>query len=77
MKYATKKRGEHNVAFDPELISVSEDVVVGATHWLDDEGKRRERYQVLTVQDGKIVDMQDCKTRRQAERFANSRRARR
>jgi hypothetical protein len=25
---------------------------------------------VLTVQDGKIVDMQGCSSRRQAERFA-------
>jgi hypothetical protein len=28
------------------------------------------RYQVLTFRDGKIVDMQGCSSRREAERFA-------
>ena len=52
---------------------MSEHVVIGSTYWLDDDGRRQERYLVLTLRDGKIVDMQGCKTRRQAERFARSR----
>jgi hypothetical protein len=30
----------------------------------------QERYQVLTIRDGRIVDMQGCRTKREAERFA-------
>lgn len=30
----------------------------------------RERFLVLTIRDGKIVDMQGCRSRREAERFA-------
>jgi len=33
----------------------------------------KERYQVLTLRDGKIVDMQGCTSRREAERFARRR----
>jgi hypothetical protein len=49
---------------------VGDDRIIGSTVWVDDGGRRSERYQVLTVRDGKIVDMQDCENRRQAERFA-------
>ncbi len=44
--------------------------MIGSTTWLGADGKHRERYQVLTLRDGKIVDMQGCSSRRQAERFA-------
>jgi hypothetical protein len=30
-------------------------------------------FQVFTIRDGKIVDWQDCRTRREAERFARGR----
>ena len=33
-----------------------------------------ERFQVLTLREGKIIDMQGCETRRQAERFARRKR---
>jgi hypothetical protein len=36
------------------------------------DGIRHERYQVLTLRDGKIIDMQGCASRRAAERFAHS-----
>jgi hypothetical protein len=54
---------------------VGDDRIIGSTVWLDEQGTRIERYQVLTVRDGKIVDLQGCETRRQAERFAARRRA--
>jgi hypothetical protein len=45
-------------------------LIIGQTAWLAGDGKQQERFQVLTLCDGKIVDMQDCASRRAAERFA-------
>jgi hypothetical protein len=56
----------------PEFEQVG-DRIIGSTQWLDAERGRQERYQVLTIRDGKIVDMQGCATRREAERFARQR----
>jgi hypothetical protein len=53
-----------------EFATVGDDKVIGSTHWLAPDGRRTERFQVLTVRDGKIVDIQGCATRRSAERFA-------
>jgi hypothetical protein len=58
----------------PEFTIVGNDRIIGSTIWLDEDGKQIERFQVLTVRDGKIVDVQGCETRRQAERFAHRRR---
>ena len=44
------------------------DRVIGSALMLGDEPQ--ERYQVLTIRDGKIVDMQGCRSKREAERFA-------
>jgi hypothetical protein len=54
----------------PEYTIVGDDKIIGSTLWMAADGRRQERYQVLTVRDGKIVDMQGCRTRREAERFA-------
>jgi len=35
------------------------------------DGRAQERFQVITLRDGKIADMQGCASRRQAERFAH------
>jgi hypothetical protein len=56
----------------PEFRQVGEKII-GSTSWLGADGHRQERFQVLTVRDGKIVDMQGCASRRQAERFARRR----
>jgi hypothetical protein len=53
----------------PEFTQVG-DKIVGSTIWRDDEGRDVERYQVLTLRDGKIADMQGCRTRSEAERIA-------
>lgn len=53
----------------PEFTVVG-DKIIGSTAWTDTDGRRVERFQVLTIRDGKIVDMQGCKSRREAERFA-------
>ena len=57
----------------PEFTQVDEQTIIGSTHWLGAEGRRQERFQVLTLRDGKIADMQDCASRRAAERFARRR----
>jgi hypothetical protein len=49
---------------------VGEDRVIGSTRWLNPDGETHERFQVLTIRDGKIADMQGCNSRREAERYA-------
>ena len=57
----------------PEFTLVGDDTVIGSTRWLDPEGETHERFQVITMRDGKIVDLQGCRSRREAERFARRR----
>lgn len=53
------------------LVEVGNDKVIAAAHVMDDDGKRRDGSAVLiTFRDGKIVDMQDCRSQDEAERFA-------
>jgi hypothetical protein len=65
-----RKRGDRRVEVGLDFTRVGENVIIGSTHWLGEDGRRQERYQVLTIRHGKIVDMQGCATRRHAERFA-------
>lgn len=74
MTFRIRKCGHRRVEVQPELTRAGDDVIIGSTHWLGAEGRRQERYQVLTVRGHKIVDMQDCASRRQAERFARRKR---
>ncbi len=73
MEFQIRKRGGERIAVQPEFTQVSGNVVIGSTRWHDQAGRRHERYQVVSVRDGKIIDMQGCKNRRQAERFARNR----
>jgi hypothetical protein len=57
----------------PEFMRVGDDVILGSTTWVNESGRRVERFQVLTIRDGKIADMQGFASRRQAERFARRR----
>ena len=70
MQFQIDKRGGRAPSIQPEFSVVADDRIIGSTVWLDENGTRVERYQVLTIRDGKIVDVQGCETRRQAERFA-------
>ena len=74
MAFQIRKRGERQVEAQPEFTEVGGDVIIGSTHWLGADGRREERYQVLTLLDGKIIDMQGCASRREAERFARRKR---
>jgi hypothetical protein len=49
---------------------VGSDKLIGSAQWVAPDGFADECYYVLTYRDGKIVDMQECPTRRQAVRFA-------
>ena len=68
MRFQIRKRGEHRIEVQPEFTQLG-DKIIGSTQWLSADGRRHERFQVLTLRDGKIVDMQGCASRREAERF--------
>jgi len=54
----------------PEFTRVGDNRIIGSTEWTDADGIRHDSYQVLTFRRGKIIDMQGCASRREAERFA-------
>jgi hypothetical protein len=54
----------------PRFSQVGSDKLIGLAQWVDRDGFADECYYVLTYRDGKIVDMQECPTHRQALRFA-------
>jgi hypothetical protein len=58
----------------PEFEQVGGDRIIGTTRWLAPGSRPQERFQVITFRDGKIVDLQGCASRREAERFARRRR---
>ena len=70
MKFQIKKRGERRIEVQPEFTQVGDNKIIGSTQWMGADGRRHERFQVLTLRDGKIVDLQGCVSRRAAERFA-------
>ena len=47
--------------------------MLATARWVDREGKPREFFQVVTVENGRIVDIQDCRDERTARRFAERR----
>ena len=73
MRSQIRKRGPRPIEAPPEFVQVG-DKVIGSTRWVGADGRHQERFQVLTIRDGKIVDMQDCATRREAERFVTRKR---
>jgi ketosteroid isomerase-like protein len=71
MRFQMKKRGDNRLQVEPEFTQVDENTVIGSSEWMRTDGRRQVRYQVLRFRDGKIVDMQGCSSRREAERFAH------
>jgi len=56
------------------LARLGDDKVIGTAQLRDAEGKLRGRNPVvITFRDGRIVDMQGCATRVEAEQFARRR----
>lgn len=73
MTLQIKKQGAHRVEVRPDFVMVGDDKIIGSTQWLGADGRRHERFQVVTIRDGKIADLQGCSSRREAERFARRR----
>jgi ketosteroid isomerase-like protein len=46
------------------------DTVLATSPWVGAEGRQQDRFMVLTVRDGKIMNMRGFTSRRQAERCA-------
>ena len=68
-----EKRGLQGFEMHPKFAPIGADTIVGSSEWNDAQGRRHERYQVLTIRDGQIADMQVCGSWRQAKRFAKRR----
>lgn len=68
MQFQIQKRGDRQIAVQPEFQQVSDDVIIGSTSLRAADGRTQERFQVITLRGGKISDMQECTSRRQAER---------
>jgi len=66
LRFQIQKRGGRRLEVQPEFVQVG-DKIIGSTHWLDADGRRQERFQVITLRGGKIADMQGCSSRREAE----------
>jgi hypothetical protein len=65
-----KKRGERRTEVQPDFAQVGDNKIIGSTRWTGADGIPQERHQVVTLRGGKIIDMQGCASRREAERFA-------
>jgi hypothetical protein len=73
LTFQIRKRGARRLEVQPEFTPVGDNVIVGSAAWLAADGRRQERFQVITLRDGKIADMQGCRSRREAEHIARRR----
>ena len=70
MEFQIRKRADNRLEVRPAFMQVGDDKIIGSTEWMGTDGRRKVRYQVLTFRDDKIVDMQGCRSLREAKRFA-------
>ena len=70
MQFQIQKSAQHRVEVEPKFERVGDDKIISSTSWLGSGGRRQERFQVITLRDGKIADMQGFASHRKAERFA-------
>ena len=70
MQRQIDKLGSHGFDIRPEFTEIGGDKIVGSSSWRNPDGRREERYMVLTIRGGRIADMQACGSRRDALRFA-------
>lgn len=67
-----RKRGVRDFGVEPTFEWIGDDKILVSAHWIEGppDGARQQRFEVLTVRDDKIADMQTCASLRQAMRFA-------
>ena len=70
MQHQIRKRADNLLQVRPEFTQVEADKIIGSSEWMGTDGRRQVRYQVLTLREDKIVDMQGCRSLREAKRFA-------
>jgi SnoaL-like domain len=70
MEFQIPKRADNRLQVRPEFTLVGDDKIIGSSEWIGTDGRRQVRYQVLTFRGDKIVDMQGCRSLREAKRFA-------
>ena len=57
LRVQIERRGDHRIEIKPEFSLVGDDKIIGSTQWLGADGRQHERFQILTLRDGTIVDM--------------------
>ena len=64
--------GVREFVVEPAFEWIADDKILASAHWLEGppDGPRQRRFEVLTIRDCRIADMQTCASRRQARRFA-------
>jgi len=72
LQFQLRKRGAGRPRITPEFTQVGDKIIASAP-WTESGDRFQERFMVFTVRDGKIVDMQGCTSRREAERFVKRR----
>jgi ketosteroid isomerase-like protein len=70
LQHHMERLGRQGFEMRPKFVEVTKDRIIGSATWLAADGGRDDRYHVLTIRDGKIADMQECGSLRQAKRFA-------
>jgi hypothetical protein len=70
LRFQAQKQGAGRIERQPEFRQVCDDTIIGSARWTGADGRRQERFQVITFRDGKITDAQGCTSLRAAERFA-------
>jgi hypothetical protein len=70
LEFQAKKHAGREFEVQSEFTQVGDDKLIVSTRWTSPDG-RGERYQVITFRDGKIRDLQGCRSRREAERFVH------
>ena|SRR5579872_3040264 len=70
MQHQIRKRADNRLQVRPEFTQIGDDKIIGSSEWMGTDGRRQVRYQVLTFRDEKIIDMQGCRSLREAKRFA-------
>jgi ketosteroid isomerase-like protein len=71
LQHQIRKRAAAGAHVRPDFTQVGEDTIIGSSEWMGTDGRRHVRYQVLTLRGDKIVDMQGCRSLREAKRFAH------